>query len=242
VIHRSKITLALTVLAFVVPAAAHAADQYSAQDSWERFSDKEQRDDFKLSKPKPAPRGDSMVAPVLQNKPKEEPGQSYVLMPAADPAPQVPKVHVETTMVPEVHQSAPSVGFGPAWGGYGWGPGWGRYGGFGGYGFGSGYGFAGGYGRYGGWGGGLGGFGAPFGAGQSTVMYHPVKKVVQDGPSKPSGNYFSPSTPDPTASGNYFASPSGQPKVAPIVQQEGTPKDYWGGGGNPLPDNMRSDR
>ena len=246
--HRSKMALTLTVLAFAAPLTAHAGDQYSDQDSWERFSDKEQHDSFKMSKPKvapkPEPKADSMVAPVLQQKPKDEPGQSYVLMPAADPPSDVPKVHVETTMVPEVHENA-AMPFGPGWGSYGWGPSWG-YGGYGGYGgFGAyrgGYsGFGNAWGRYGGWG---GGFGMPFGFGSSpsTVIYHPLKKVVQDGPSKPSGNYYSPSTPDPTAAGNYYASPAGLPKAAPIVHQDSTPKEYWGNGGNPLPDNMRSDR
>jgi len=222
-------TLALTVLAFAGPIRAQAADDYSAQDSWQRYSEKEQHNGFVMSKPKAArnaqSKADGMVAPVLQQKPKEEPGQSYVLMPAAEAPSDVPKVHVETTMVPEVHQNA-AMPLGAGWGSNGWGPGWG-YGGWGG--------------SYGGFGGGFGAFGAPLG-GAPSVIYHPVNKVVQDGPSKASGNYYRPSTPDPTASGNYYASPTGLPKAAPIVQQEGTPREYWGNGGNPLPDNMRSDR
>jgi hypothetical protein len=59
------------------------------------------------------------------------------------------------------------------------------------------------------------------------------RKVLQLGPSKASGNYFSPSTADPTASGNYFA-PTG-PKVYPIIQNNNQQNgDYWGASGNPF--------
>ncbi len=64
-------------------------------------------------------------------------------------------------------------------------------------------------------------------------------RTIQTGPSKPSGNYYSPATADPSASGNYYAG-SG-PKATTILPSQGqpAPKDYWGQGGSPLPEDFQ---
>lgn len=67
----------------------------------------------------------------------------------------------------------------------------------------------------------------------------PINKVVQTGPSKASGNYFNPSTPDPTASGSYYAGSGNTPKAVPVYQPEPQTKDYWGKQGSPLPPEMQ---
>lgn len=67
----------------------------------------------------------------------------------------------------------------------------------------------------------------------------PINKVVQTGPSKASGNYFNPSTPDPTASGGYYAGSGNTPKAVPVYQPEPQTKDYWGKQGSPLPPEMQ---
>ena len=67
-------------------------------------------------------------------------------------------------------------------------------------------------------------------------------RVFQNGPSKASGNYYSPSTVDPTASGSYYANTG--PRVLPVIQapKSGT-SDYWGSQGNPFQDELlRIDR
>lgn len=69
--------------------------------------------------------------------------------------------------------------------------------------------------------------------------YRPITRVIQTGPSKSSGNYFNPSTPDPTASGNYFAGSGNAPRAVPVYRPEQSPKDYWGKHANPLPPEMR---
>jgi hypothetical protein len=89
------------------------------------------------------------------------------------------------------------------------------------------------FGGFGGFGvfngfGGFGGFGNPFGMGTRLT----TNRVFQSEPSKASGNYYQPSTVDPTASGSYYAS-SG-PTVIQASPAEPLPKDYWGPSGNPF--------
>lgn len=56
-------------------------------------------------------------------------------------------------------------------------------------------------------------------------------QVIQTGPSHPSGNYYQPSTADPSSSGGYYA--SGAPWQVP-VQGSSNPQDYWGPQGSPF--------
>jgi hypothetical protein len=138
-------------------------------------------------------------------------------------------------------------------GGYGGYGGYGHYGGYGGYGgfspmtgYGAGYGLGmmgmgmGGFGGMGGMGG-IGGNSSEFGRLTNT-------RVIQTAPSKASGNYYAPSTPDPTASGSYYSNSSGSSTslVFPASHQTGSQsytkpqKDYWGSGGSPFPKDMNS--
>lgn len=57
--------------------------------------------------------------------------------------------------------------------------------------------------------------------------------VVQGPPSKSSGNYYAPSTPDPTASGNYYS--TNGPSMKMPIKPYTSPKNYWGSSGSPLP-------
>jgi hypothetical protein len=136
------------------------------------------------------------------------------------------------------------------WGGYGGLGGWGGYGGLGGWG---GYGGPGGWGGYsglGGWGGGpWGWYGGSFGAaglgasaafmsgGSQTGVVTPTN-VIQSAPSKPSGNYYAPSTADPSASGGYYATTA--PAAIPMMQQKAPVTNFWGGSGSPLPKDINS--
>lgn len=222
-LNRASVLL-IAGLVSLLASCARAADdsQWQAQNAWERFSDHEQRSGQTLTKPKiAAPKHESVLAPVLHTPSAEQPGQSYVLMPGSEPAETPAQVHVETSYVPVVRQEAPYYGIGPSYWGHG--PYWGGLG----YGHGFGRAYPGGF-----WG---HGYGAP-----TSVSFRPITRITQSGPSKASGNYYNPSTADPTASGSYFASPTGYPKAAPIIQQAGTPRDYWGAGGNPLPKDMQN--
>jgi hypothetical protein len=158
-------------------------------------------------------------------------------------------------------------GYGLGYGGYslgygGYGPGYGGYGlGYGGYGLGyGGYGLGyGGYGLgYGGYGLGYGGYGPGFGgwwggpamgalsAGAMSGAWMDAEGigevrpegVIQTGPSKASGNYYAPSTVDPTASGSHYATTT--PAITPTFEEPEQPKDYWGSGGDPFPKNLES--
>ena len=88
-----------------------------------------------------------------------------------------------------------------------------------------------------------GGFFAPYAYGASRMFnLRAQSRVFQNGPSKASGNYYSPSTVDPTASGSYYANTG--PRVLPVIQapKSGT-SDYWGNQGNPFQDELlRIDR
>jgi hypothetical protein len=136
-----------------------------------------------------------------------------------------------------------------AWGGYGTGYGAGIYPGFGGYG---------GFGRYGGLGGFAPGFGGGYGwgwgnpgmgaammgaAGAMGSGNHSMfggETVIDDTPSKPAGNYYAPSTPNPSAAGNYYAR-TGASVAYPVQMPSPTgPKDYWGSMGNPFPKDIMS--
>lgn len=56
--------------------------------------------------------------------------------------------------------------------------------------------------------------------------------TIQTGPSPSSGNYYQPSSADPSASGSYYA--SGNPWQTPVINNGGASKDYWGPDGNPF--------
>jgi hypothetical protein len=97
---------------------------------------------------------------------------------------------------------------------------------------------------------GMGGFGGMGGfSGRSSEFGRLTNtRVIQTAPSKPSGNYYAPSTPDPTASGSYYSNSSGASTslVFPASHQGGAEsytkpqRDYWGSGGNPFPKDMNS--
>lgn len=61
---------------------------------------------------------------------------------------------------------------------------------------------------------------------------------VQFGPSKASGNYFSPSTQDTSASGSYYA--NDRPSLTPMLKLNKGRSDYWGPAGSPFPKNLNS--
>ncbi len=93
----------------------------------------------------------------------------------------------------------------------------------------------GGWGGYGGYGGGGYGFSptlAGLGFRRGPICDPGGGKVFQSGPSKASGNYYQPSTVDPSASGSYYASTG--PSQVLIGPSEPPPKDYWGPDGNPF--------
>ncbi|HEY9717292.1 MAG TPA: hypothetical protein V6C69_07485 [Trichormus sp.] len=161
---------------------------------------------------------------------------------------------------------APIAGWGRGFGGWG-GGGFGGWGGrslaWGGTGYGAGFypglgGYGGGFGRYGG----LGGFAPGFGGGawgwgnpgMGAAMMgaagamggsgnHSMfggATVIDDTPSKPAGNYYAPSTPNPSAAGNYYAR-TGSSVAYPVQMPSTTgPKDYWGPAGNPFPKDIMS--
>lgn len=81
----------------------------------------------------------------------------------------------------------------------------------------------------------FGSYGNPYGFGGfgSNRRTTSGNRVFQSAPSKASGNYYQPSTSDPSASGNYYASGNSQ-VVVPLSPSEPPPKDYWGPNGNPF--------
>jgi hypothetical protein len=77
----------------------------------------------------------------------------------------------------------------------------------------------------------MGAFGSHFGdSGLGTLKG--TQSVVQTAPSKPSGNYYAPSSIDPTASGSYYAQTGAA--MYPVASPSSAPKDYWGSMGNPF--------
>ncbi len=167
------------------------------------------------------------------------------------------------------------LGFGSPLGGFGGYGGIGGlgYGGMGGFGGLSGLGGFGGYGHYRGFGGGvpfgygggygmgmmgmgmggmgmggmgMGGMGMGFGGNSSEFGRLTNTRVFQTAPSKASGNYYAPSTPDPTASGSYYGSNASTSLVFPTSHQSSPQsytkpqRNYWGSGGNPFPQDANS--
>src|SRR5438045_320683 len=104
VVHRLQpICLApCLLLAFALPSCPKDSDKkWQAQDSWQRYSDRELTGDFKLTRPKVEPKGDCLLLPVLSRKPQpDEPGKAYVILPGSDAQEARPNVQVETTYVP----------------------------------------------------------------------------------------------------------------------------------------------
>lgn len=72
------------------------------------------------------------------------------------------------------------------------------------------------------------------GSARSEIGRLSTYRFVQTAPSKSSGNYYQPSTVDPTASGSYYASQG--PSLQPIIESSPQPTDYWGPAGNPFKD------
>lgn len=92
------------------------------------------------------------------------------------------------------------------------------------------------------------------------------QSVIQTGPSKAAGNYYSPATVDPTAAGSYYASNDNHNQAAPKPRNQVFDKDYsdfgsynrsksssfgnsdhtkpqknyWGGSGSPFPQDLNS--
>jgi len=124
--------------------------------------------------------------------------------------------------------------------GGGWGLPWG-YGGWGPYYSGRAYGWGLGGGPWWGYSPGLGALaaGALSGAFDDDRRGHVgPARVIQSGPSKPSGNYYAPSNVDPMASGSYYATTS--PAITPTFTADPHPKDYWGGGSSPFGSDLNS--
>ncbi|MGH9551807.1 MAG: hypothetical protein ACRD3W_20645, partial [Terriglobales bacterium] len=65
-------------------------------------------------------------------------------------------------------------------------------------------------------------------------------RVIQTGPSPAAGNYYAPSSVDPSAAGSYYAQTG--TAVYPISQPSTTnqAKDYWGSNGSPFPKDINS--
>jgi hypothetical protein len=63
-------------------------------------------------------------------------------------------------------------------------------------------------------------------------------RVIQSAPSKASGNYYAPSTADPTASGGYYATTT--PAMTPMLPSPKQSGSYWGSGGDPFPKDLNS--
>lgn len=66
-------------------------------------------------------------------------------------------------------------------------------------------------------------------------------RVIQTAPSKASGNYYAPSTADPTASGSYYAStPYSSNYQTFEPRKKSVDRDYWGSSGSPYPKDLNS--
>lgn len=78
--------------------------------------------------------------------------------------------------------------------------------------------------------------GYPFARGFAGAPMTPGVANVQFGPSKASGNYYSPSTQDSTASGSYYA--NDKPSITPMLKLNKGRNEYWGPSGNPFPKNL----
>lgn len=205
-------------------AADHPVNkQWADQETWIQFTEKESDGGFKTNRPHPHPatsiiKHDSVLAPLYT--PPEIDSGSTVGMPVIldtnhSPEPVLGQNSWETTLLP-VRRNTVGMPFysGDWWGGR---PYWGSHG-YGGNSY-------------------LGN--RMFNPG--GYAWRPITRSVQTGPSKSSGNYFNPSTPDPSASGNYFAPSGNAPKAMPVYQPEPQPTNFWGKQGNPLPDDVQPD-
>ncbi len=231
-----KSVLALSFCALTLSPAARAGDppvnqQWQDQETWYQFTDKETGVGFKMSKPRPAShliKPESVLAPLYRAPEAEPTNSASIPMPVViDPGSSVetPAVtHIETTMVPMGGAGAFAS---PFFGASGWGAGGGHWGGSQSLPYSP---------RYGSWPSSSGIFG-----GSTRGGFRPSTRLVQSGPSKASGNYYHPSTADPTASGSYFAPAGNAPRVMPVYVPERTPKDFWGKQGSPLPQEMQPD-
>lgn len=221
----------------------HPAPQdWKDQETWSQFTDSEQAAAAHRHGSHPASATSSAAAPAQKSgltpllHPEMSSGSSggftvpgYVMMPGAQSAP-VPIQHEETTIIPVVRPGlgGSPYGFNPLFGG-GWQGGYGAFN----------PGWSHGHHDYGGWAGNLGGGYYP--NSPQMVGFRKETRFVQTAPSKSSGNYYSPSTPDPTSSGSYYASPAGTATAMPIIQQETPQKDFWGPNGNPMQEDARHD-
>lgn len=219
--------------------------QWRDTETWYEFTDRETTHAFKGNKPRPSKPypvvtpaepevgADALRVPSIFTPPPTNStaasGETYILMPSSTPREEPATTHVETTWAP-TGQRNPVVmpfwgGIAPYYGGRNW--------------SGSGYFGGGGWGRQNGWG--YSPWASPLGLGMmnSGPGMRPIKKLVQDRPSKASGNYYAPSTADPTASGSYYAGSSDTPKASSVYRPEAQPKDYWGNQGSPLPAEMQ---
>lgn len=195
-------------------------EKWREQETWTQFTDKEQTHTFKMRKPAPPVAAQPPV--ILESAPRtaEPPSgiTGYILDPAPAPVNQTQQMMMMMMMpnpgydafmgpgyVPQFYNSRSSHGFGP---------------------------FFHSTQRY--------GWTTPM-TGQNMPMpnmnspWVPSTRVIQTGVSKAAGNYYNPSTPDPTASGNYYADPGNAPKLRPIYTPAHSPQDYWGPTGNPFP-------
>lgn len=249
---KTKLALLLSATLFVAIAPAFAAEPDGDKDknwreteTWYEFTDRETTHSFKGNKPKvsrpstvvtpldPTSGDNALRVPSIFTPPPVNPtaasGDTYILTPPSNPVEPPATTHVETTWVPTGQQNNVVMpfwgGVAPYYGGRNW--------------FGNGYWGGGGWGRNNGWG--YSPWASPLGLGMMNngPGMRPIKKLVQDRPSKASGNYYAPSTPDPTASGNYYAGSGDAPRASSVYQPEAQPKDYWGNQGSPLPPEMQ---
>jgi hypothetical protein len=233
-----KTVLLLAATLLLAQSAAIAEEknkQWKDQDTWYQFTDKEQRGGFHTERgtSRGIPSTDTFTVPTSAPAPTSDNNEvlsvPYILQSgAADPAPAT--THVETTFEPMVQPSSLAMpywagGVSPYFGGNGW-----RGNQFWG---GNNFGWNAPY-AHGGWRAPLGIYPSP-----AQLTFRPITRLVQTGPSKASGNYFNPSTPDPTASGSYYAGSGNTPKAVPVYQPEAQTKDYWGKQGSPLPPEMQ---
>jgi hypothetical protein len=240
----NKRTTILLCAAFVLaaPGAVTAQEnrQWKEQETWYQFTDKESTHGFKnprATQPHAVPAAPSVNAPMPpQAAPDRQASDNgalsvpYLLQPGPEPPPPARNIVVESVepvLSPNAFAAPYWTGIGPY---YNWG----------------------GHNVPGVWSGirsnwGLptysGGLPMPPGVfpGAPAMTFQPSRRVIQTGPSKASGNYFNPSTPDPTASGSYYAPSGNTPRALPVYQPEAQPKDYWGPQGNPMPPESQPD-
>jgi hypothetical protein len=233
-----KTVLLLSATLLLAQSAAIADEeknkQWKEQDTWYQFTDKEQNGGFHTGRAtthgsaSTAPAVVTPTAPAASDNTGEVLSVPYILQPG-QPAPAPATTHIETTFEPYVQPGSVALPFLGGITPYYHGGGWAGNGFWGGTGFGLGAPYA-----HGGWRAPLGVYPSP-----AQLTFRPISRLVQSGPSKASGNYFNPSTPDPTASGSYYAGSGNTPTAVPVYQPEAQSKDYWGKQGSPLPPEMQ---